>query len=383
MRTRIVRFFELVLVVAVLLLILGQVLNQPILLGFVETGSMQPTLQPGDGFIAVPAAVAGPVEVGDVVVYRPEKLERERVTHRVIDKTEQGYITKGDANPFTDQDSTEPPVKRPQIEAKVLQINGRVVVIPHLGTAVQTIQNALFFVQSHVATLFRTGLFIGTRGLAYLFFLASVVWYVVGSWRAKSAKERHKKRTREMGFDVHLVMVAFAGLLVIAATASMVLPAGPHQYGIVSTGVDSPSSQIILAGQSETTEYTVWNAGFLPTMVFIEEKNVGISAQPTELYVDRQSRANVTVTLSAPPEFGYYRRFLVEYRYLAILPQSTIRTLYHLHPWAPIAVIDALIGIPFYLFGVWLVGTGRIRNRSRSRDLPLLSRLRLALRNLY
>ena len=37
-----------------LFLILGSVLGQPITLGYVETESMSPTLEPGDGFIAVP-----------------------------------------------------------------------------------------------------------------------------------------------------------------------------------------------------------------------------------------------------------------------------------------------------------------------------------------
>jgi len=51
-------------VVVVLSLVAGQLLGQPILLSFVETGSMQPTLDPGDGFVAVPASLAGPVGVG-------------------------------------------------------------------------------------------------------------------------------------------------------------------------------------------------------------------------------------------------------------------------------------------------------------------------------
>lgn len=383
MKTELIRFFQVVLVILVLFLILGQVLNQPILLGFVETGSMQPEMQPGDGFIAVPPAIAGPIEPGDVVVYRPETLEHERVTHRVVGETDQGYITKGDANPFTDQDGGERPVKPPQIEAKALQINGDIVVIPYLGTAVQSTRNALFFVQSHVTTLFRTGLFIGSTGLAYLFFVFSLVWYGIGYWRESSSKHRTKEQTHETGLDVHLIMLAFAGLLVIAATASMVLPAGPHTYGVVSTEVDSPSPQIILTGQSETTEYEIRNSGYLPIMAIIEEGDDGIDVQPTEHVVDRRSQEYATVTLSAPPETGYYRRFLIEHRYLAILPKSTIRALYQFHPWAPIVVIDALIGVPFYLLGVKLVGTGRLRNRSRDRGLPVLVRLQRVFRRLY
>ena len=43
------------LVIIVLALLLGQLLGQPILLGFVSTGSMEPTMNAGDGFVAVPS----------------------------------------------------------------------------------------------------------------------------------------------------------------------------------------------------------------------------------------------------------------------------------------------------------------------------------------
>ncbi|MFW6382630.1 MAG: S26 family signal peptidase, partial [Haloferacaceae archaeon] len=46
-------------VLIVVSLVVGQFLGQPILLSYVETGSMQPTLDPGDGFIAIPAQLAG------------------------------------------------------------------------------------------------------------------------------------------------------------------------------------------------------------------------------------------------------------------------------------------------------------------------------------
>lgn len=45
---------QVAVVLAVLALIAGQLLGQPVLFSFVETGSMQPTLDPGDGFIAIP-----------------------------------------------------------------------------------------------------------------------------------------------------------------------------------------------------------------------------------------------------------------------------------------------------------------------------------------
>ena len=54
----------------VILLLVGQLLGQPILLGYVATGSMEPTMDAGDGFIAIPSAVTGDVQEGDVVVFQ-------------------------------------------------------------------------------------------------------------------------------------------------------------------------------------------------------------------------------------------------------------------------------------------------------------------------
>ncbi len=60
----------------------------------------------------------------------------ELTTHRVVGETEQGYITRGDANPFTDQDGAEPPVTESQIVAVAWQPSGQVVTIPNFGTAI-------------------------------------------------------------------------------------------------------------------------------------------------------------------------------------------------------------------------------------------------------
>jgi signal peptidase len=41
------------------------------------------------------------------------------------------------------------------------------------------------------------------------------------------------------------------------------------------------------------------------------------------------------------------------------------------HPWLPFVVIDAILGGSFYLAGLALVGTGRIRSRSREKPSRL------------
>ena len=368
----------------VLSLILGSLLGQPIFLSYVETGSMSPTLEPGDGFITIPAQTDPSIDEGDVIVFRAEEVQGGGLTtHRIVDETERGFITKGDANPFTDQSDKEPPVKRAQVVATVLQVNGQVVAIPHLGTVVEGTQSVLSTIQRQLAVFLGTPTLLGIHGLAYLIFGVTVVWYVAGEWRARHGKRRDRVTSRTTGVDTRLVMGALAAMLVVGATAAMVVPAGTQQYDVVSAEFTSERPNVIPTGESKSQRYAVGNGGLLPVVTYLEPASEGVEVQPQELYVEGRSVANATVTLHAPPETGYYRRFVVEHRYLAVLPRPVIQGLYEVHPWAPIIAIDALIGIPFYLVGVTVIGSGRVRRRSRDRELSALVRFRRIIRSLY
>ena len=367
-------------VVVAVSLVVGNLLGQPLLLSYVETGSMEPTLNPGDGFVAVPPALAGDISEGDVVTYRAEEIQGGGLTtHRVVGETDRGYVTRGDANPFTDQDSGEPPVKEEQIVAVAWQPGGSVLVIPYLGTAVQALQGSIQTFQVRLAGLFGSRSLLGLQGLTYLLFGATVVLYVLDLYLSDGSQDRERDRGRETGIDPRLFVAAMALGLALAATAAMAAPAGSQEFSIVSAEFESESPFVVEQGTSMSTNYTVGNSGFIPVVSYVEPQGEGVDVQPRELRVGPQSVANTTLTLSAPPETGAYRRYVVEHRYLAVLPPATIRTLYGVHPWLPVAVIDALIVVPFYFVGTRLVGTGRVRSRSREKPSGLsrlLSRYR-------
>lgn len=376
-----------VLVFFVLALLLGAALGQPILLGYVETNSMQPAMDPGDGFVSIPQQLAGPVQQGDVIVYQAEKLhDGGLTTHRVVAENDKGYITKGDANSFTDQDrKNEPPVKDAQIVGKALQINGHLVVIPHLGDVVVSISTALQTVQRALSNVFGTSLLLGTNGLAYLLFAVSFLYYVLSGVGRRNSRNRNppSRSNRETGFDARLIVALFTLLVVVGATLPMVVPGGTQEYGVVSAEFDSEQPTVIPVGQSDSLQRQVANDGILPVIVYHEPASEEVEVRPRELGLESGEIKESTVTLHAADRTGYHRRFVTQHRYLAVLPRSTIRYLYHFHPWAPIVVIDVLIGVPFYLFGVGLVGTGHIRNQSRSRGIDGLTRLRRVFRKLY
>ncbi|WP_373600100.1 signal peptidase I [Paraclostridium bifermentans] len=75
------------------------------LIGFrsytVLSGSMEPEFYPGDLVIAQHKDKAD-IKVNDIVTYRDN--EGIIITHRIIEKTNEGYITKGDNNNVKDAD---------------------------------------------------------------------------------------------------------------------------------------------------------------------------------------------------------------------------------------------------------------------------------------
>lgn len=375
---------QLAVLIVVFSLVVGAALGQPVLLSYVETDSMSPTLEPGDGFIAIPTQVDSAVREGDVIVFRAEELHGGGLTtHRIVDETNRGFVTKGDANPFTDLESGEPPVKRAQIVATALQVDGHVVVIPFLGTAVEGTQSLLSNGQRRLSAALGMPSLLGPSGFAYLVFAGSLLWYVLGEWRARNESSRDRVTSRRTGVDTRVVMGAFAAVLVVGATAAMVVPAGTQEYGVVSAEFDSEKPTVIPMGESNDVTYPVANGGVVPVMVLLEPASDGVDVRPRESTVRGRSLQNATVTLHAPPQTGYYRRYVTEHRYLAVLPRSVIRGLHALHPWAPIVIIDALVAIPFYLLGVHLVGRGNAKNRSRDSQLSVITRVRLLLTRFY
>lgn len=374
-----------ILLVIVAALLLGQVLGQPILLGYVETGSMAPTLQPGDGFVAIPPGLAGDIESGDVITFDAERLHGGGlVTHRVVEETEEGFITRGDANPFTDQSSSEnePPVQREQIVAVGWQVGGNLVVVPKVGLLVITVQGVITGIQQQLAIVFGTRSLLGTQGLAYILLLIGVLAYLGSAYleRRAGTKRRREKSRESQTFNATLAIVTLSVILMAIITASMVIPGGTHKFEVVSSDSDAPGARVIPKGQSENTTYTVPSNGVMPVVVFLEPTSDRIDVTPRELRVPSGSAANATVTLHAPPQNGFYRMYLVEHRYFAVLPQTMIRALYHVHPWLPILVIDLLFGIGFATLGAAFVGVGRVRVDTRSRNIPLSRRIKRWLR---
>ena len=363
--------------------LIGAIFGQPMGLTYVETGSMQPQLEPGDGFIAIPMFAAGPVETDDVIVFDAVDLHGGGlVTHRVIGQTEAGYITQGDNNPVADQDGSEPPVQDGQIKAKALQVGGNIVVIPRLGVAVLGVGSVVESIQQTLAGIFGTRALLGTQGLAYILLGFGAITYVLASVTERSG-ERKRDRSRSRRVEIMsptTVIAVMAVALLLVLTASMLVPAGPQQFQFVSSQSDAPGPSVIQQGTTENVTYQIPSNGPIPVVTIIEPTSHGVSVTPRERYVAGGTTENVTITLEAPPETGAYTRTVHEYRYLAVLPTGMILTLHAIHPIVPLLVINLTVGALFVLVSTVLVGLDPIRISRERRSIPLRVKLRRWLR---
>lgn len=350
-------------------LIAGQLLGQPVLLGFVETGSMEPTIETGDGFVAVPSELTGEPAVGDVVVFDAKEIEGgELTTHRIIDETDQGYVTRGDANPFTDQDSGEPPVQDGQVVATVLQINGNVITIPELGTVIMTTGDALERGQRWLATTFGLRSALGTSGLAYVLLGVSIGLYALETVRERREVSFESSLGRDDGGDEpiaspRLLAGGFALLVVVAAGAAMVAPAGTQSYDVVSAEFESEQPLVIEQGTTAEVPYPVNNGGFVPVVSYVEPGSDGVAVDSGPTTVGPREERTVSVLVTAPDETGYYPRYVTEYRYVHVLPVPVIDALYEIHPWVPFGAIVSLLGGGFYALGRTALGSRDPRTR--------------------
>ena len=364
--------------------IIGSLFGVPMGISFVETGSMEPQLDSGDGFIAIPTAVTGPVESGDVVVFDAVNLnDGGLVTHRVVEETESGYITKGDANPFTDQDGSEPPVQEGQIKAKALQIGGTVVTIPRIGSVVLRIGGAVESIQRTLAGLLGTRAVLGSQGLAYILLGFGTITYVLASLAERSGGKRRRSRKQSRRVEMLspiTVIAVMAVALVLILTASMLVPAGAQQFQFVSSESDAAGIGVIQKGATENVTYRIPSNGPLPVVTVIEPTCQGVSVTPRERYIAGGTTENVTISIQAPPETGVYTRTIHEYRYLAFLPTGVILSLHAVHPLVPLIVINLMIGTLFVLVAVFLVGFDPIRITRDRRSIPMRIKLRRWLR---
>ena len=368
-------------VLVVVVLVVGQLTGQPVLLGYVTSESMSPTLETGDGFVAVPAAMSGDIDTGDVVVFEAVELEGGGLTtHRVVEVTDDGYVTRGDNNPFRDQESGEPVVTGDRVVATALQVNGQVVRLPGLGTGVESVVGSAEQAQTAVAGALGVDT-VDTRTLSGLFIAVGLVLLLTvfaDDLRAGRTRDRTRSRSRFDGesIDGRWVALALAFLILVPANAAMLAPTGTQQ--VVVDGDDLPGGTA--PGETVETDLTAENNGLIAMLVLVETTSPDGEMRGGELAVPRGESATATLAVTAPPPGEQAVVTVSEHRYFLVAPPSVIVGLHSIHPLVAVGAFNLLVlGSVLTLVGA-AFGFGRKRVRSRTRGMSLRAEIRQLLR---
>lgn len=114
---------------------MAKVLRTPFPMASITSGSMWPSLKKGDLILIKGIESKDEIKEGSIVVYKNEKGF---TVHRVLNISEDWVTTKGDANNVSDN-----PVKYEDIVGTVLNVGGRPLRVPLLGSISIAINQAL------------------------------------------------------------------------------------------------------------------------------------------------------------------------------------------------------------------------------------------------
>ena len=383
LRSKAASILLIVFVALVALVVIGQFLGIPIGLSYVETGSMEPTLNAGDGFVSLPPFLVGGVSDGDVITFNAQEVGGGGLTtHRVVDVTPEGYITRGDANPFTDQDGDEPPVTDAQVSGVAMELGGDVIRIPALGTVIMGIQSALEGVVGGIAAIPIIGQLTEVSVGAVMTAIGGVILFISLAWDTTTGNSRRRERTRsrEGVVKFSVVLLILLALVLVPLNAAMLLPSGTMDTTITSSNSPSDDPTSIGVGESEEFEFEISNSGFMPRVVVIEPASEGVSVSPEKTQIFHGELRETTVTMSAPDETGAYIRSISERHYPLILPLSVIGFFHDIHPWVAILGLNLFVVTIVTTVLLVMFGLQPLRLRSTGRNVSLVSRVKRYLR---
>lgn len=319
-------------------------------LAYVTSGSMEPTLHVGDGFVLWP--VRDP-QIGDVITFRPQILKATTVTHRIVAEAPLGLITRGDHNPQTDQAAGEPPVTRERIVSKALTVGGRLVRIPKLRAISEGIREIL------------------TRRLWAVAVAAVGVSTLLGAVeQAGSPRSRHPRRRWRIGLVHRAVMVGAVGGVLVAMLASVQVQ--QVQYLVTMEPGDVPDH--VPVGVPGAVRLTVANGGLLPVFTFSEGIAPAVAGAAPPILRSGAS-ANMVLQTPSHADPGWYQDYVRLYRYPPLLPYWAVATLHRYSPFLAMATIAIAFGAVLWLLGTFVNGWIPIRAMQDRRTQRVLRRL--------
>lgn len=335
--------------------------------------SMEPALEHGDFTFVVPyfAGKSGLPEAGDIIAFEDE--QGNRLVHRIVDTTEQGYITKGDANPDTDQEGGQPLVTLARIQGTAASLGSQVVRVPVLGSLALRVITAEIRLPIIIAAF---------SAVAVL-----LVFYFRGQRRRPRLRPKLRPEGGFKGFySRHKILLKYSAITVIGALILMsgmvrmsstmdfcygVSPARQSQPMAISGGVNLG---IIPAGSEQSRELQV-TGNFPVTMVaiFVDQDDALTFSQNPAVVPPRQDTEVEALVTAKGDNIGIHATPVTMLVLPPVLPGKALYQLAQYHQllamFATSVVLMLALTIPAGVAEHWLgrERRGQIIRRFRQR----------------
>jgi signal peptidase len=320
----------------------GALTHKPFLLTVIRSGSMNPTLKRGDAVIIQRVDENTRLAPGDVIVFRSEGgslAAQGWIMHRIVSgDAKTGYITQGDNNDETDQESGGSlPIKQEWVVSRALVLGGVILKIPLIGYIPLWLEH----LQTHPMLL---------PGIAVTLAFIVAVDDLMGK------KKRGKKRANR-NLEQQLLYF-FSGLTIAVILAGSTLASSQHlrlEYEV------SPNSKGVIMGspvgimqQGEVVERRLSelkNNGFIPIVASITTHDQQIRFSHDLLKLAPGQKEQITMTVSAQ-EPGKYKSSIWIGLFYPLLPAGLIHYLARKSFWLALAVLTMLPALPLILLPV-------------------------------
>lgn len=311
--------------------------KEPVLLTVIRSNSMSPVWERGDMVIIENLREKDTVDNGDIVFFKTEKgslADKGWIAHRVVDgNADKGFITKGDANNYSDQQDGSGLIERDWITGRALTIGETPIVIPKIGYLSLWAEKY----QSNPYTLP---------------VIAVILAIIIAFGELKSGQKRRKKNN---GIELQLIYV-IGGLTISVIMGATMLASGQtvnlvYEVSDQSQGVLMGSAVGILKVGDEVSQplSELSNGGFFKLIGAITTNDEQIKFSHTKLSLSPAQQIETTFTVNAEKP-GKYDSSIQVGLFYPFLPSSIIYPLAQKSYWLALAAVSLVPGLPLMIY---------------------------------
>ncbi len=299
----------------------------------IRSWSMAPLLTRGDLVLIWPARQKISLSEGQIVLFRSEEHGiREWTLHRIAGgDAESGFITRGDASEFTDQEgSGYPPIRSEWIAGIVPTLGSSPLKIPLLG-------HFSLYLEQHNTYQTLIPILVGVLAAALVLDEIFI------------SKKRRRKETLNQG---HLYFLG--GLAVTVLMASLMLAGSlfiTFPYGVEDSPGVLMGSDVGILEQGNTREITlaeIENNGLIPSYYVAVSSDPQVVLQESEFRLYQDSAASVTANVYAR-EPGLYQANVTVGMFLPFLPTRVIGYLSKINFWLALVTVSFIPALPVFI----------------------------------